>query len=267
MDTVTADRRAASNATAIDEKSVLARGFVLLDAVSRAGRPLALAELAAVTLLPKSTVHRLSSQLLQLGLLDRVDEGFCLGLKMFEWGSRAERQRRLRTAALPFLTDTHHRLGETIHLAVLDSGDVVYIEKIEAHRAVRCPTHVGQRRPAQTTALGKAMLAFSPNPSSQPASLRMSLGRKPGPRVLAPGVLPRQLMQVREFGYSFELEESFVGVACVAAPICGADGSVLGAVSITTPPSRFNPTSLGPEARKISDFISRQFELMHPSPM
>ncbi|WP_426715194.1 helix-turn-helix domain-containing protein, partial [Campylobacter coli] len=100
----------------LNEKSVMGRGLRLLEALSRAGRPLPLADLARVTQLPKSTVHRLVNQFVQLGLLDRSAEGFSLGLRMFEWGSHAERQRHLRMAAIPFLSELHTRIGETVHL-------------------------------------------------------------------------------------------------------------------------------------------------------
>ncbi|MBB6406346.1 IclR family transcriptional regulator [Arthrobacter sp. AZCC_0090] len=248
----------------VEDKSVMGRGLSLLEALSRAGRPLSLAELSRETRLPKSTVHRLSAQLVQLRLLDRVADGFCLGLRMFEWGSHAERQRHLRMAAIPFLTEMHSRLRETVHLAVLDGRDIVYIEKIESHRAVHCPTYVGDRKPAHATALGKAMLAFSPREALHTTfnnPLTLSTPRT----VITPGMLNQQLQKIRETRVSIEIEESFLGVACVAAPIVDSAGVVLGAISIVTPTFRFDPNKLAPEVRTAARKIAEQLEVSHPA--
>ncbi|WP_158603489.1 IclR family transcriptional regulator [Micromonospora radicis] len=236
------------------DKSVMGRGLMIIEALSRAGRPLSLATLAKVTQLPKSTVHRMASQLADLGLLDRTETGFSLGLRVFEWGSQAARQRDLRRVAIPFLSDLYTRLRETIHLGVLDGRDVVYVEKLEGHTAVRCPTTVGGRRPAHSTALGKAMLAFTPGGIE--AVCRQPLPLQTSHTVIAPGLLYRQLLKVRETHVSIEIEEAFVGVACVAAPILYPDGTAAGAVSITSPALRFQPRHTAPVARETARRIS-----------
>jgi IclR family acetate operon transcriptional repressor len=248
----------------IDDKSVIARGLKILEALSRAGRPLGLADLARVTRLPKSTVHRLITQLVQSGLLDRTPDGFALGMRMFEWGSHAERQKYLRAAAIPFLSELHSRTGETVHLAVLDGRDVLYIEKIEDHKAVRCPTYVGGRVPAHATALGKAMLAFSPVETVR-STLSEPLSFSTPRTVIAPGILSKQLTRVREQRVSMEVEESFLGVACVAAPIVDRAGVVLGAISIVAPTHRFQPTRLAPQVLAIADRIAKEVERLHPA--
>jgi len=236
-------------------RSVMGRGLVLLETLSRAGRPLPLTDLVILTRLPKSTVHRLAGQLVELGLLDKTPAGFGLGLRIFEWGSKAERQRNLRRIAVPYLSDVHAQLRETVHLAVLDGRDVVYVEKIEGHSAVRCPTVVGGRAPAHGTALGKAMLAF--NPVIMHEVLVQPLSVQTTRTVIAPGNLQRQLHKTRETRISLEIEESFVGVACVASPILDAAGVALGAVSITVPTFRFDPNKLSPTVRQVADRISR----------
>lgn len=247
------------DASVSSEKSVMGRGFQVLEALSRAGRPLAVPEVVRLTGLPKSTVHRLVAQFIQLGVLDRSSEGYALGMRIFEWGSHAERQRRLRTAAIPFLSDLHSRIGETVHLAVLDGHDVLYVEKIESQRAVRCPTYVGDRKLAHTTALGKAMLAFSSDEILRTA-LTDPLPFSTHRTVVNPGILSRQLGRVRELGFSMEVEESFLGVACVAAPVIDASGVVLGAVSIVTQTNRFDPNRLAPAILQVARRIASELD-------
>lgn len=228
------------------DKTVMGRGLSLLEAISRAGRPLSLAVLAEVTHLPKSTVFRLASQLVDLGVLDRTDGGFGLGLRIFEWGSQAERQRDLRRVSVPHLTELHARSGQTVHLGVLDGRDVVYVEKIESRTAIRCPTRVGGRRPAHATALGKAMLAYTPEAIA--LVLGDELAVQTNRTVVAPGSLRRQLLDARRTRVSVEVEETFLGVACVASPILDKGGVAVGAISISASAMRFDPRRLGAAA-------------------
>lgn len=238
------------------DKTVMGRGLSLLEAISRAGRPLSLAVLAEVTHLPKSTVFRLAGQLVELGVLERSEEGLSLGLRIFEWGSQAEKQRDLRRISVPYLTELHTRLGQTVHLGVLDGRDVVYVEKIESRAAIRCPTQVGGRRPAHATALGKAMLAFTPEAIA--LVLRDQLAMETNRTVVAPGSLHRQLLEARRTRVSVEIEESFLGVACVASPILDSSGVSLGAISISTSALRFDPRHYGAAALATAQRISAQ---------
>jgi DNA-binding IclR family transcriptional regulator len=244
------------------DRSVVGRGLALLEAVSRAGRPLGLAQLARLTSLPKSTVHRLAHQLVEFGLLERTDEGFGFGLRIFEWGSKAERQRHVRRVAMPYLSALHVELSETIHLAVLDGNDVVYVEKVEGHKAVHCPTAVGDRRPAHATALGKAMLAFSSaGPVREPAA---PLSVETGRTIRDAASLARQLREIRQTGVSIESEECFAGVSCVAAPVVDAVGDVLAAISITTPTHRFDPRRLAPIVLRTARAVGADLDARQP---
>jgi IclR family transcriptional regulator, acetate operon repressor len=239
------------------EKSVMGRSLMLLEAISRAGRPLSLGILADVTHLPKSTVHRMANQLMDLGLLDRSDRGFSLGLRIFEWGSQAEKQRDLRRIATPYLSDLHRRLGETVHLGVLDGGEVLYIEKIEARSAISCPTYVCGRRPAHATALGKAMLAFSPQAArSLIETERLPLETRS--TIRHGGLLYRQLLDIRTQLVSVEREESFLGIACVAAPILNRRGGAVGAISITSSTLHFDAARFAPLIRRTAGQIARE---------
>lgn len=239
-------------------KSVMGRSLRILEAISRAGRPLSLAVLADVTHLPKSTVFRMANQLVDLGMLERRQDTFALGLRIFEWGAQAEKQRDLRRIAVPHLADLHSRLGQTVHLGVLDGSDVVYVEKIESRMALKCPTRVGGRRPAHATALGKAMLAFTPG--ALDALVRGGLDHHTRHTIVAPGNLHRQLVDVRRDFVSIEVEESFVGVACVASPILGADGIAVGAISVSTSAVNFDARRFAPLARATAAKIARELD-------
>ena len=120
------------------------RAFRLLAAYGPADGVLTLAEFARRTGVPKPTVHRLVGDLVDLGVLERADGGYRLGMWMFELGQLVPRQRELREAALPFLQDLYEAAHETAHLAVLQDTQVLYVEKITGHRRTRTGSRIGR---------------------------------------------------------------------------------------------------------------------------
>lgn len=187
-------------------------------------------------------MHRLAGDLVVNRLLDRVDGGYRLSGGLFELGMRAAVERSLLEIAMPFLQDLYERTHETVHLGVREDHEVVYIAKIGGHRQARAPSRVGGRMPLHCTAIGKALLAHS-DPALRRDVLCGPLERRTPHTVVAPGLLRRQLADVATSGVAFEHEESAPGVSCVAAPVFGADGVLMAAVSITGPTSRFRPES------------------------
>lgn len=228
----------------------------MLDAFAPDAGILSLADLVDRTRLPKSTVHRIAAQLVQWGVLDRVGDGFRPGLRLFEWGSLVPHQRELRAAAVPFMEDLYESTHETVHLGVLEGLEVVYVDKITGHRRVSVPTSIGGRMPTYCTALGKAILAFSP---AKVVEGVIANGLAPRTRytIVVPRVLREELAQVRRDGVAYDREESTLGVACAAAAVLDADGLAVASLSVTGPTLRFDPERLGPAVRTAALGLTR----------
>src|SRR5664279_612712 len=111
-----------------EPESVLERGMSLLWAFDPDRPELGISELARRTGLPKSTTHRLAGELVRLGLLEQAGPRLRLGLRLFELGQLVPRQRTLRDAALPFMEDLREATQNSVHLAVLEGIEVVYVE-------------------------------------------------------------------------------------------------------------------------------------------
>jgi IclR family transcriptional regulator, acetate operon repressor len=219
-------------------RSVLERAVKILGAYGPADRTLTLAEMTRRTGLPKPTVHRLAGELLQLGLLEGKGGGvYRLGMRMFELGQLVPLQRDLRDAALPFMQDLFEATHETVHLAVLEGTDVLYIDKISGHRRVAAASRVGGRLPAHCTAVGKAILAVSPA-AVLDALVAAGLVRRTAFTITSPGMLRRHLATVARTGVAYEREESDLGVTCAASPVYGFGHQVVAAISITGPVGR-----------------------------
>jgi DNA-binding IclR family transcriptional regulator len=212
--------------------SVLGRAFSILTSYRPDDRSLTVSELARRTGLPKPTVHRLVIQLLDWGALERAGTAVRLGMRLFELGQLAPRQRSLQEAALPLLGDLQVATQQTVHLAVLDGTEVVYVVKLPGRNGPDVPSRVGGRMPAYCTGVGKALLAYSP-PAVLSAVVAAGLVRHAPRTVVMPGLLQRELADIRRTGVAFEREESATGIACVACPVLDPAGTAVAAVSVT----------------------------------
>lgn len=222
----------------------LGKVMLVLDAFGAEEYEVGFATLGRRTRLSKGTLHRLLGDLVGARLLDRTASGYQLGGHLFELGMRASGARRLVEVATPYLEDLYERTHETVHLGVRQGAEVLYVAKIGGHRQAASPSRLGGRLPLHVTAIGKSLLAFAPD-NVRDTVLRGPLEHRTPRTVVAPGALRRQLDRVRRGGAAYELEESQIGLGCVAAPVLGVDGLAVAAVSVTGPVTRFAPHRYG----------------------
>lgn len=235
--------------------NMLEKAAIILDCFSPTGGPFRLSELSECTGLPKPTVHRLAGDLVRLGWLERTGPHYRLGAKLFELGSLVPHRLDLREAALPFLQDLFEATRETVHLGVRDGMDVVYLERIHGHEALRLPSRIGGSLPLSCTGVGKALLAFSgaelledvlsrPLPSLTPHS------------ITDPDRLRLALEKIQVSGLAYEEQEAASEVSCIAAPVF-AGGAVVAALSVAVPRERYRPAQLAPAVRTAALGLSR----------
>lgn len=246
----------AEGLVAEEPKHVLSRAFRILGAFRPGEGVISLAELARRSDLPKSTVHRIASSLVEDGALERIGSDFRLGLRLFELGGMVPQWRNLREAALPFMQDLYQATNETVHLGILDRGSVVYLEKIRGHRNVALPSHVGCRLPPHSVGLGKALLAFSP-PETVTEILRRPLTRRTPYTIVSAPLLLEQLSAIRKRGIAFDHEEVALGLQCAAAPILGRDGMAIAAISVSVPTVKFELENLASAVRLAAIGVAR----------
>ncbi|MEU6353008.1 IclR family transcriptional regulator [Streptomyces sp. NPDC047072] len=234
---------------------MLEKAAVILECFTPSGGPFRLSELSERTGLAKPTVHRLATDLVRLGWLERSGAQYRLGPKLFELGSLVPHRLDLREAALPFLQDLFEATRETVHLGVRDGMDVVYLERIHGHEALQLPSRIGGSLPLTCTGVGKALLAFSG------AELTEELLTQPLPSltphsITDPARLRMALEKIRVSGLAYEEQEAAPGVSCIAAPVFSG-GTVVAALSVAVPRSRFSPAQLAPAVRTAALGLSR----------
>lgn len=236
--------------------SVVRRAFAVLGAF--AGRPsrLTLSQLVEHTGLPKTTVHRVAVDLVELGALERRNGGYALGPRLFELGQLVSRHRQLRDVALPYMQDLYGITHEPIQLAVLDGLEVLYVEIIHGHRRVHSPASRGGRMPFHCTGLGKAMVAFSP-PDVVASALALHLRPRTSRTITDRASLRVELARVRRAGVALDREESERGLVCAAAPIVNGEGRAIAAISVAIGHrSRIGLTRVAPMVKRAAEAIS-----------
>lgn len=237
--------------------SVIGRAMAILTCYRPADQALSLAELTRRSGLAKPTVHRLLSELAGWGLVERSGGAWRLGIQLFELGQMAPRQRELRNAAMPFLNDLHEATRETVHLAILDGAEVVYIEKLARIGSPQLPSRVGGRMSLHCTGVGKALLAHS-SESLFSAIVARGLKRRTPFTIVAPGILLKQLADIRRDSVAYDREESMIGVTCVAAPILDNRGIAVASISISGLSSHLKGSRVETAVQTTALGVSRQ---------
>lgn len=227
-----------------EQLSVLDRAFDILAVFKPNDHAvLTLAEITRRVNLPKTTTHRLLGALARNGAIERTPTGYRLGILLFELGTRVPWESSLREAALPFMQDLYQATHQTINLAVLDSTEVVYVERIRGHQfPPKLASRVGGRLCAHSTALGKALLAFSPGTTQE--LLRKAPLRKFTPYTITTAErLMSELAEVHETKVAFDRAENALGTYCVATPVLVA-GRAVAALSVTGWTSRISGSAV-----------------------
>jgi IclR family KDG regulon transcriptional repressor len=193
----------------------------------------------------KSTAHRLASALLAEGMLEQnADNGrYRLGIQLFTLGALVRRRFDVTKQALPFLHVLREQTGETVHLAVLDDINVVYLFNLESDQAIRMRSYIGVRKPASCTAEGHVLLA-SCTPDVVSRVLKEGLVARTPKTNTDTRTFLKALEEARHDGYSIDDEESEVGMRGIAAPVRDISGNVVAAIGFGGPAQRLTKKTL-----------------------
>ena len=235
--------------------SMVDRVVLILSVFERSSGTLTAGQISVRSGIPRSSVQRILQQLVSARWLKRHEDGYALGLRMFEIGSLVPHRSRITCVARPVIHELAERTGQVVHLAVLDQQDVVYLDKVGSAFADTLPSRVGGRFPAHCTAVGKALLAYSPL-ATVSEYLAAGLPRRTEASLATPTALEAAMASIRNSGYATERDEAVPGVACVAAPIRNFD-EVVAAVSVCGPRDQIRAKDLRPLVMWSAAEISR----------
>ena len=216
----------------------LRRGLAVGHAVANGARDLQ--DIARAIGTTRSTTHRLASCLVDeryLRVLPQV--GYLLGPKLIELGFQAREEVPLVTLAGPYLDELSLLTGDTIHLAVREGDEVLYLHKNPGRNGPEMRSRVGHRMPLARTGIGKAMLLDAPPgewrrlyEASHPADGKNPLW--PEHQEVSWEQFEQRMRSYVAGGYAFDLEDNEPSIRCVAAPIRDASRKIVAAISIAS---------------------------------
>jgi DNA-binding IclR family transcriptional regulator len=208
----------------------LFRGLNVIEVVAEG--PITLGDLADRLGLTRSTTHRLASALADRRYLTFVPRsGYSLGPKLLELGFRVRDELDLPRVAGPQLERLALLTEDTVHLGILDRGQVLYLDKIAGKRRINISSRVGELQPVSSTGLGKALI-LDHDEESWANFFRAENGSQ-----RTPNALQEWLVRMRNYaqaGYAFDLEENEDQVRCVAAPVRDVAGNITAAISVSS---------------------------------
>lgn len=221
---------------------VIDRAAQILDCFGFDHQELSVSEIGAKARLHRSTAHRILMALEYNDLIQQNAENgkYRLGIKLFRLGHQAVSHLNLREICRPFLTRIMDETKETVHLAVLDEDQVLYLDKVEGPHALRMPSRVGRHIPTYCTSLGKAMLSCLDDYEVKNIFRDRTLRPYTANTVKTLDRLLTDLRVIRRRGYSVDNEEIEIGLRCVGAPIRDYTGAMVGAISTAAPSARLS---------------------------
>ena len=215
-------------------------------------------EIVAALNLPKSSVHRILKDLIELGYLSFNPETkkYFGSLRLAALGAEVMSNFQLRDHVRPHLLELHRETDHTTNLGVLDGIMGVFVDKIESKDfGIKLFSEIGKTFPLHCTGLGKTLLAFSSN-DTVVKFLESPIEALTDKTITDPEVFKRELALIRDRGFAIDNEEITRGIMCVAAPVFGFNEEMVGAISLTFPAYINDDRGIKPEIEAIKKYAA-----------
>ena len=208
------------------------RALNILEAAANRRDGMTNSEISRKLAIPKSSASYILRTLERRGYLRREAETgrYRLGLKILSLGGDAQANLDIADVALPFMRLLSEKIRMTVHLAVLDQGEAVYIEKVEAPGFFKVNTWVGRRMFLHSTSVGKCLLAWLPKDDVETIVRQQGLKKRTPKTITSITKLLADLEHVKESAYAVDDEENSLGARCLGTPIFDATGNVIAAL-------------------------------------
>lgn len=213
------------------------RTIDILKLVSKNPEGITLDDICGRLSLPKTSAYDIVTTLVEMGMVN-VDRGqrqrYTIGLTAYRIGINYTNNMDFISVIEPELKAFAKEVGKTVFFGVRSDHEVVYICKSEPENPIITTATVGTKNPMYCTSLGKAILAYSDDETRDQVINRIKFRQKTGRTILDKESLLKELDRVREQGYALDAREMEEHMECAGAPVFGSDGSVIGAISVSS---------------------------------
>src|SRR6202165_2540523 len=224
---------------------VISKVLRILEALQGSSAGLGLKAICDLTDIHKSTAHRFLKHLERERYLLRTEAGaYLIGPRLSQMSARGNQGATLQAVARSILWELWKSTQETVNLAILDQGTVLYVDVIESPHEFRLSSRIGTRRSLHVTALGKALAAFLPAEARENVLSTITFQPATQRTIMNLVQCRQELERIRRQGYAVDDEEAVQGARCVSAPILNSLGEPIAAVSVSGPVTRISPNQV-----------------------
>ncbi|MGF6862931.1 DNA-binding IclR family transcriptional regulator [Rhodobacteraceae bacterium MBR-64] len=212
------------------KSQTLLRGLDIIEVVART--PMSIPDIAEATGVTYPTAHRIVSVLTERRYLKQTgNRTFGLGPKVIELGFTAYQQADVAAVARPFLIDLARATSDTVHLARIEDGEVIYMDKLQSRRPIEISSRIGGRKPAISTGVGKALLLDDSEDEWRRLYQRDNHLMR---LAMSEADWMATMRGYRAAGSAFDLGEDERQIRCVAAPLRDGSGRIVAAISVSS---------------------------------
>lgn len=235
------------------------KALAVLDQVASFSRPVRFSELLDQSDYPKATLYRFLQTLTNQNMLVFDEEAgtYSLGMRLMRLAHAAWENASLAPIARPYVETLADNVAETIHLAQLDNGQVLFVDKLQTVDQFETLARVGKVAPAYCTGVGKAMLAFLPPQRLDRVLQQQAFYKYTENTLLNAEDLIKELDDIRKNGFAYDKEEHEYGINSIAAPILTNNGRLIGALSIASSTTRQTTTDLATFQKDLVDTAAK----------
>lgn len=240
----------------------------ILKLVSKKPDGITLDEICGKLEMPKTSAYDIVTTLAQTGMIHVVrgqKQRYTIGLTAYRVGINYTNNLDFIGTIDPVLKAFSREVGKTVFFGIRSDDSIVYICKFEPENPIITTATVGTKNPVYCTSLGKAIMAYTEEEDRKEVLSRISFKLYTERTIKNLNELEAELERVREKGYAFDARELEEHMECVGAPVFGQDGSVMGAISVS---SLYKPTedydALGVLVREKAASLSRLLGYIRP---
>jgi IclR family transcriptional regulator, KDG regulon repressor len=244
--------------------STLAKGLNVLEWMTRQPNGCRVVDVAQQFGLARSNAHRTLQTLVECGwaVQDQGASTYRSGLKLFELGSIVDQATDIKDRLHTLLSQLAAQSGETIHLAVLDGAEVVYLDKFDSPLPVAAYSRIGGRAAAYCVAAGKALLAAMAFDESALEAKLVELPAHTKNSITTFSELEKELTKIRTRGYAENREEWRMGVCGLGAAVRNAAGKPVAAIGMSVPSIRFSKKQVAEHSAQLLACVARANEAL-----
>jgi len=239
----------------------LSRVIKIIELVSASENGLTLNEIESTLHIPKTTAFRILRTLERENWIQKKADCFTTGHRMIQYGILALSKIELRKLAPPYLDRLSKETGETSHMGVFYSNKVLIADVCDGPKHIKISSRPGSLIAPYCSSMGKILLADMSDESLDGFLKTLSLERRTQHTITDKETLKKELLTIRNRGYSVDNMEYYDNVRCLAAPVRNAFGEVIAAIGITAVTISFKKSMIPSRAsivKRIADEFSKE---------